>query len=171
MTDNNCKSVILAKGNVYQILGMGELNLKTESGHYLTLNKEQVNSFAYYVENQAVLRRGTPFHLGEHLYVLGDANGKDNNYHFTKCKHCCDVNNPLDYMLHEWESEGFFILSYLLARTLTWSIKAWVLEGINSSDWELTNVYFHSHTSPNGIQNQIRRIIYPNITRKSSIYC
>ena len=100
MTDNNCKSVIPAKGNVYQILGMGELNLKTESGHYLTLNKEQVNSFAYYVENQAVLRRGSPFHLGEHLYVLGDANGKDNNYHFTKCKHCCDVNNPLDYMLH-----------------------------------------------------------------------
>ena len=102
MTDNNCKSVILAKGDVYQILGMGELNLKTESGHYLTLNKEQVNSFAYYVENQAVLRRGTPFHLGEHLYVLGDANGKDNNYHFTKCKHCLDQNQdrPLGYRLH-----------------------------------------------------------------------
>ena len=74
MSDNNCKSVIIAKGDVYPILRIGELKLKTDTGYYLTLSKEQVNSFVYYVGNRAELRGGMPFHLGEHLYVFGDVN-------------------------------------------------------------------------------------------------
>ena len=72
MSENNCKSVIIAKGDVYQILGIGELKLKTDIGYYLTLSKEKVNSFVYYVENRAEFRGGMPFHLGEHLYVFGE---------------------------------------------------------------------------------------------------
>ena len=102
MSDNNCKSVIIAKGDVYQILGMGELNLKTDTGNYLTLSKEQVNSFVYHVENRAELRGGMPFHVGEHLFVFGDANINTSKYLVTKCKSCCNQNHDqsLGYALH-----------------------------------------------------------------------